>query len=332
MIRAPEKKASTLPAPSAPLGSFTSIFAQLQQRQKEQDREKRDAATKAADVSRAIEEDKKKKKKSVKWKTGDDLVKVQIIEWQEPEGDYYGGGSGMAEYGDTHGEGAALKNRNFIEEEEDLMEWTQPKPVDFESLYRRRDEARNHPEKRAGTVPVESEEAKIQKQRELVTLAAFYNSQSDIPYSPKEPEETAENTKPAEQPTDIPLPDDIKTRLGIPIAQPPLMTVNQPLMPQTNDLSSLLSFRLRFSRVGVLCHHLVIISALFAYLLLDDNLVLLAVRGSHNSVAWYRGLSGEDIEHQRNALEAEHIISGQCQGGLQRRILRARTCWRGSQS
>jgi hypothetical protein len=54
---------------------------------------------------------------------------VQIFEWQEPEGEYYGGGSGMAEHGwgDATGEGEALKNRNFIEEEEDLMEWYQPK-------------------------------------------------------------------------------------------------------------------------------------------------------------------------------------------------------------
>lgn len=109
------------------MGSFTSIFAQLQQRQKEQDREKKDALNRAADAARTSEEDKKKKKKSVKWKTGDDLVKVHIIEWQEPEGEYYGGGSGISEYGDSQGEGAALRNRNFVEEEEDLMEWSQPK-------------------------------------------------------------------------------------------------------------------------------------------------------------------------------------------------------------
>ncbi|KAF8253523.1 hypothetical protein K440DRAFT_253618 [Wilcoxina mikolae CBS 423.85] len=127
--KAPEKKSSTQQTPSAPTTSFTSIFAQLQQRQKEQDREKKDAANKAADTARTSDEDKKKKKKTVKWKTGDDLVKVQVFEWQEPEGEYYGGGSGMAEHGwgDATGEGEALKNRNFIEEEEDLMEWYQPK-------------------------------------------------------------------------------------------------------------------------------------------------------------------------------------------------------------
>ena len=98
----------------------------MQQRQKEQDREKKDTANKAADAARNSDDDKKKKK-SVKWKTGDDLVKVQIIEWLEPEGEYYGGGSGMAQWGDSAGEGEALRNRNFIEEEEDLMEWYRPK-------------------------------------------------------------------------------------------------------------------------------------------------------------------------------------------------------------
>jgi hypothetical protein len=72
------------------------------------------------------EEEKKKKKKSVKWKSGDELCKVQIIDWIEPEGEYYGGGSGVSEWGDSSGEGEALKNKNFIEEEEDLMEWYLP--------------------------------------------------------------------------------------------------------------------------------------------------------------------------------------------------------------
>lgn len=79
---------------------------------------------------------KVKKKKTVRWRTGDELAKVKIIEWMEPEGEYYGGGSGHEnhEYGNARNfdveEGrealAALKNRNFLEDEEDLLDWYQP--------------------------------------------------------------------------------------------------------------------------------------------------------------------------------------------------------------
>jgi hypothetical protein len=54
----------------------------------------------------------------------------------EPEGEYYGGGSGHEnhEWGNARNfdveEGrealAALKNRNLIEDEEDLLDWYQP--------------------------------------------------------------------------------------------------------------------------------------------------------------------------------------------------------------
>jgi len=109
--------------------------------------------------------------------------------------------------------------------------------VDFDVLYRKKSDAKENPEKRGGLTVVESEEAKTQAQRELVTLAAFYNSPRDIPASPKEPDETAD-AKP-EEPTEIPLPDEVKVRLGMPIV--PALPISQTAMPQTTDLSSLLS-------------------------------------------------------------------------------------------
>ena len=133
-VTRPVEKKPAPPAPSASLGaapaatSFTSIFDQLKQRQKlEQDREK-GLLTKAADAAKAAEDEKlKKKKKSVKWRTGDDLIQVQIFEWVEPEGEYYGGGSGQEHgYGNQVGEGAALKNRDFVDDEEDFIDWYQP--------------------------------------------------------------------------------------------------------------------------------------------------------------------------------------------------------------
>jgi hypothetical protein len=187
-----------------------------------------------------------------------------MIEWIEPEGEYYGGGSSSMEgnWGDGAGEGEALKNKNFIDEEEDMIDWYQPigktnLHVSFDrisnmtvainleaSLYQRQPNARDYPEKRGGEQVVESDEAKIQAQRELVTLAAFYTSTTDIPPSPKEPEESAD-TYPVAEPTAIPLPDEIKTKLGIPLA--PVLPIAQPVMPampavqQTTDLSSLLT-------------------------------------------------------------------------------------------
>ena len=88
--------------------------------------------------------------------------------------------------------------------------------MDFEVLYRKKPDAKNNPEKRGGERVVESDEAKIQVQRELVTLAAFYNSPRDIPASPKEPDETAD-TKPVQEPAEILLPDEVKVRLGMPV-------------------------------------------------------------------------------------------------------------------
>ncbi|KAI5817443.1 hypothetical protein BZA77DRAFT_292332 [Pyronema omphalodes] len=244
--KAPEKKPTAPSADAPPTTSFTSIFSQLLQRQNEQGQKNTDAANKTTDATRSNDDDKKKKK-SVRWKTGDDLVKVQMIEWIEPEGEYYGGGSSSMEgnWGDGAGEGEALKNKNFIDEDEDMIDWYQPIAINLEaSLYQRQPNARDYPEKRGGQQVVESEEAKIQAQRELVTLAAFYTSTTDIPPSPKEPDESADK-HPVVEPTVIPLPDEIKTKLGIPLA--PVIPISQPVMPaipavqQTTDLSSLLT-------------------------------------------------------------------------------------------
>ena len=124
MHRPVDKKPTTaLPQPTS---SFTSIFAQLKQRQKEeQDREK--GINKASEAAKASEDEKRKRKKTVKWKTGDDLVEVKLIEWLEPEGEYYGGGSGAEHgYGGQLGEGAALKNKDMVDDEDDLVDWYTP--------------------------------------------------------------------------------------------------------------------------------------------------------------------------------------------------------------
>lgn len=129
-------KSSAVVPPPLSTTSFTSIFDQLKQRQKqEQDREKALASKGNESDSKNSDGNGKKKKKTVRWKTGDDLAKVKVIEWIEPEGEYYGGGNGVEHDWDSARsfdveEGrealAALKNRNFIDEEEDYVDWYQP--------------------------------------------------------------------------------------------------------------------------------------------------------------------------------------------------------------
>jgi hypothetical protein len=132
-----------------------------------------------------------KKKKSVHWKTGDDPVRVQTIEWVEPEGDYYGGGSGTAQWGDSAKDKEALPNRNIIEEEEDLMESHQPKreftlcylvhTVLFGSAPTQPHwipEVKENPERLGGQVLVE--EAKVQMQNPQQQPMPAVESQLDI--------------------------------------------------------------------------------------------------------------------------------------------------------
>lgn len=69
----------------------------------------------------------KKKKKSVKWKADEHLVAIQIFEALEPEGDYYGGGTGVGNARQVDvSEGNAWKNRNLIEDDENEVEWYPP--------------------------------------------------------------------------------------------------------------------------------------------------------------------------------------------------------------
>jgi hypothetical protein len=135
-----EKKATpTTGAAPEQKGAFTSIFDQLVRQQKEVivgGKAESDPKKREADDDQSGSGKKIKKKKSVRWKTGDDLAKVKIIEWVEPEGEYYGGGSGHEnhEYGNARNfdveEGrealAALKNRNLLDDEDDFIDWYQP--------------------------------------------------------------------------------------------------------------------------------------------------------------------------------------------------------------
>lgn len=71
----------------------------------------------------------------------------------------------------------------------------------------------DHAIKRGGNKKPVSEEAKIQSQRELVTLSALYTSSQSIPVSPQEPDSNNDGSQVSDkQPVIIPLPDNIKVR------------------------------------------------------------------------------------------------------------------------
>lgn len=101
---------------------------------------------------------------------------------------------------------------------------------------------REFPVRRGGNTVIETEESKARIAHERNTLAAFYSPQ-DIPPSPKEPVEP-ESNKVFHEFHEIPLPDDVKARLGMaltvpPPAPPPPPPSQPPVIP--GDLSSLLS-------------------------------------------------------------------------------------------
>lgn len=72
-----------------------------------------------------------------------------------------------------------------------------------------------HAIKRGGNKKPISEEAKIQSQRELVTLSALYTSSQSIPFSPQEPDASGDGLQESDNELIIiPLPDNIKVSLN----------------------------------------------------------------------------------------------------------------------
>lgn len=289
LFRAPEAKPTPEPQQTT---TFTSIFDQLKLQQQGKTlglKSDADGKKREADDDQAGPNKKTKKKKTVRWKTGDELAKIKLIEWMEPEGEYYGGGSGHEnhEWGNARNfdveEGrealAALKNRNLIDEEEDLLDWYQPKgtlelpdylrrgfdlltitvDIDFSKFHDLfKNASTEHAIKRGGNKKPTSEEAKIQSQRELVTLSALYTSSQSIPFSPQEPDTSNDGSQePDKEPVVIPLPDNIKASpnlnhsnsrvrdIGLTFPQPPASLFQAPLPQQqpvvTADLSAILS-------------------------------------------------------------------------------------------
>ncbi|RPA96571.1 hypothetical protein L873DRAFT_1693889 [Choiromyces venosus 120613-1] len=255
IVKAPTKpvERKATPNPESTPGTFTSIFDQLVRQQKEGTtglRPDSDTKKREADEDQNGSNKKIKKKKTVRWKTGEDLARVKVIEWVEPEGEYYGGSSGHEnhEYGNARNfdveEGrealAALKNRNFLEDEEDLLDWYQPLPLDFGDLHRHVSTSADNAISRGGKKEITSEEAKIQSKRELQTLSALYTSAAAIPDSPQEPDSNNDGSQEFDQqPTIIPLPDNLKPPTSL---QTPFSSVQQNPQPAVvPDISSILS-------------------------------------------------------------------------------------------
>ncbi|RPA75019.1 hypothetical protein BJ508DRAFT_24778 [Ascobolus immersus RN42] len=215
----PSFKRQTAPPPpqqpSAPTTTFSSIFDQLKERQRKEE----DAKSKqAADKAKPEEVKKVKKKKSVRWKMESELTEVKEFEVLEPEGEYYGGGSGMDhQWGDarsldvSEGRDAlnALKNRKMLEDEVDeTIDWYQPIPLDTAEFYKRYPAGEKSPIKRFGKEMPKDDDAQVQKKREETVLAVLYFHEKDIPPSPAEPPEgeTGIDEAPAYEPAPVVLP------------------------------------------------------------------------------------------------------------------------------
>lgn len=125
--------------------------------------------------------------------------------------------------------------------------------VDFSGFLESSPNVSGHPQCRGGNEVIETEESKARTLQELTTLAAFYTSAREIPDSPKELDVESDVSEESEKiPTEIPLPENLKAsfmelcifrmdKLTYLQKWGAQMPIKAPVIPQTNDLSSLLS-------------------------------------------------------------------------------------------
>ena len=152
-----------------------------------------------------------RRKLRVSFKADEDLVQVREF-IHDPEEELGHEDSQVRDVKDTRGEGQMLKMHKDLDLEEDedyeppeeivMPEWATPKGMRYRSVYKtcitnvhteidfstidEQELARNYTN-RGGKLEIRSEERVVQEQRELSTLLAFYTNLSDIPASPREP-------------------------------------------------------------------------------------------------------------------------------------------------
>ena len=214
----PAPKADPSPAPAKPGFSFAATMAAL-------DAQKEAPPVKVQETRKpeTAEERKKRLRKEerrklrVSFKADEDLVQIREF-IHDPEEELGHEDSQVRDVKDTRGEGQMLKMHKDLDLEEDedyeppdeiiFPEWKTPQrkydtpqwqdnfltlrlAIDFSDIDEQ-ELARNYAS-HGGRVEIKSEERIVQEQRELSTLLVVYANESDIPFSPREPNDALSN-------------------------------------------------------------------------------------------------------------------------------------------
>ncbi|KAG5513410.1 hypothetical protein PMAC_001474 [Pneumocystis sp. 'macacae'] len=201
-IKAPKKSNTIQPqAIETTTRKFTSVLDEVPGYQTTSE-------TTITDSAIIPDEAPKKKRKCVSWKSDNDLVEIRIFESLEPEETDNSFIHIFREFKNARdldiyeGRAAFTKTHNI---EDDMMTWREPEDIDFSHLD---SELPKLGPKRGGINKCNSDECKIQEERERFVFLVSYLYEKDIPYSPTEP--SPNSNGPFVETKTIPLPNDMK--------------------------------------------------------------------------------------------------------------------------
>ncbi|EMR09705.1 hypothetical protein PNEG_01892 [Pneumocystis murina B123] len=204
-IKAPKKQNTTQPQVIETISSiskkFTSVLEEVPGCQPTPE-------TITPNTNIVLDDVPKKKRKCVSWKSDDTLVEIRVFEPIEPEDtdDTYIHISrefkNARDLDIYEGRAAFSKTHNI---EDDMMTWREPEDIDFSHLE---SQLSKLGPKRGGISKCDSDEYKIQEERERFVFLVSYLYEKDIPHSPTEPNANSDGF--FTETKIIPLPSDMK--------------------------------------------------------------------------------------------------------------------------
>ncbi|KAG4300628.1 hypothetical protein PCANB_003074 [Pneumocystis canis] len=203
-IKTPKKSSATQPQVIETVGTskkFTSVLEEVPGFQTIQE-------TNTTDITQTSNDVPKKKRKCVSWKSDNDLVEIRIFESHESEETDDSFVHIFREFKNARdldiyeGRAAFSKTHNI---EDDMMTWREPEDIDFSHLE---SELPKLGPKRGGINKCNSDEYKVQEEREKFVFLVSYLYEKDIPYSPTEP--NIDSDGPFVETKMIPLPNNAK--------------------------------------------------------------------------------------------------------------------------